>query len=153
MEKERFKGEKEIRSTRAEISIPVTIHKCGDFVQAPIKRTTFLCWTFLHFRLIKIPSQRMYGCRYTYNKLIKKHNFGNYPFINVKIKRNHHQLAGENIKTVQGIWRFWICNYSTLRFARRSSHYYSITMLECKEFNELHILLFHFQSASLFLIH
>ena len=58
---------------KVEIYVPVTIHKCGELVQAPTKRTIFLCWTFLHFRLIKIPSQRMYGGRYTYNKLIIKH--------------------------------------------------------------------------------
>lgn len=28
--------------------LPVIMHKCGDFVHAPIKRTTFLCWTCLH---------------------------------------------------------------------------------------------------------
>jgi len=41
-------------------SIPVTMHKCGHFVHAPMKRTTFLCCTCLHSEIQKSNCQKIF---------------------------------------------------------------------------------------------
>ena len=42
------KQDMNINISQSQSHVPVTIQKLGDFVHAPIKRTTFLCWTCLH---------------------------------------------------------------------------------------------------------
>lgn len=54
--------------------LPVIMHKCGDFVHAPIKRTTFLCWTCLHQEKDKTK----------YSKII---NQKNHPDANIELNR------------------------------------------------------------------
>jgi len=41
-------------------SIPVTMQKFGHLVHAPMKRTTFLCWTCLHSEIHKSNCQKIF---------------------------------------------------------------------------------------------